>query len=93
MWRLLRLQLVFWLGALLGVVALLIAVIAGDLRDVPLRALAITSLFLLALCGLCGINSRCVGATVSSFSSISFPLMSTSFLFLPGLLLGLLGDL
>ncbi len=73
--------------------ALLIAVIAGDLRDVPLRALAIASLLLLALCGLSDISSRCGRATVLSFSSVSFSLMPPSFLFLPGLLLGLLGDL
>ncbi len=73
--------------------ALLIAVIAGNLRDVPLKALAIASLLFLVFCGLSGISSYCGGATVSPFLSVSFSLMPPSFLFLPGLLLGLLGDL
>ncbi len=88
-----RLQLVFWLGAILGVVAFLIVVIAGDLRDVFFRALAIASLLILAFCRMSGISFRCGGVTVSSFSSVLFSLMPPSYLFLPGLLLGLLGDL
>ncbi len=73
--------------------ALLIAIIASDLRDVPLRALAIASLLFLALCGLNGISSRCDGATVSFFTFVLFSLIPLSFLFFPSLLLVLLGDL
>ena len=43
-----RLQLVFWLGAILEVVALLIAVIAGDFRNIPFRALSVASLLFFA---------------------------------------------
>ena len=44
-----RLQLVFWLGAIPGIVTLLIVVIAGNFKDVPFRALTIPMVLFLAL--------------------------------------------
>ncbi len=89
--RLLRLQLVFWLNIIPGIVSLLIIVIASNLKDIPLRVLAIVSRLLLALHGLSSISLYCHEATILSFSSISFSLMSPSFFFLPILFFGFFG--
>ena len=88
-WRLSRLQLVFWLDAIPRVLAFLIIIIANDLRDISLRALAIASFLFLVFCDLSSIRSYCNRATVSSVLSISFSLMSPFFLFFPGFFLGL----
>ena len=45
----LRLQLVFWLDTIPEVVTLLITIIINDFKDIPLRALIIVLLFVLAL--------------------------------------------
>lgn len=90
MWKSLRLRPVFWLGALLRVMTLLVAVIASNLRDVSLKAVAITLLLFLALYSLSGIGPRCgsritiLGLFLNSLLSLLFPL-----LFLPGLVGGL----
>ncbi len=73
--------------------ALLIAVIADNLRDVIFKTLAITSYLFLALYDLSGINSYCNVATVSSFLCVSFSLVFPSFLFLLSLFLDLLNYL
>lgn len=49
--------------------ALLITVIAGDLRNIFLRVLDITSLFSLAFYGLSGISSSCDKIIVLLFTS------------------------
>lgn len=85
-----RLQIVFWLSAIPKVVTLLIAGIVGDFRDISYKALAIASLFFLALSGLSGISPHFDKATVLSFLSVLFSLMSFLFLFLPSLFLSLL---
>ncbi len=73
--------------------ALLIAIIAGDFKDISFRALAVRSFFLLTLGDLNGISLYCDGATVSFFLSVLFSPMSLSFLFHSGFFIGLLDDL
>ena len=62
MYRLLRLQLVFWLGVIGGIVALLVITIIGDIEYISGFS------FLLAItahgCGWSGISSSCSKTTI-----------------------------
>ncbi len=69
----------------------LIIVIAVDLRDFFFKALTIALLLFLAFYGLSGISLRYNRATISSFLFGSVSLTSSSFLFLFGFFLSLLG--
>lgn len=66
-------------------------IIISDLRNVFLRALAITLLLFLAFYGLGNISSCCSRATILSYLSILFSLVSYFFLFLPDFFLNLFG--
>lgn len=70
--------------------ALFITIKASDLRDIVLKALAITLFLHLAFCSLSDISSCYNGTTVLSFVFLSFLLMFLSFHFFPGFFLGLL---
>lgn len=81
----LGLQLVFRLGVLLTVLALLIAVMADDLKDLPCKALAITSLLFLAFYGQNSIGPYHGKAIVSALLFALFSLVSLFFLFFSSL--------
>ena len=59
--------------------ALFIAVVVSDLKDIPFRSLTIALLLFLAFYSLSSISPRCGGAIVSSFSSVLFSLVSLFF--------------
>ena len=74
-----------------GLVAILVAVISGDFREVSLKALTIALLLVLALYGLSDISSGPSEATVLSFLSFVSPLVGLFFIlfFFPGFIRGL----